>query len=184
MIIQFCGLSGSGKTTLANRVKVLLQAHNLKCEIIDGDVYRKKLCADLSFTKAHRNENIRRLAFVAGVLAAHQIIPIICAINPYEDIRQEIATEYEQVKTIYINCALEILIRRDTKQLYRKALLPEGHPEKINNLTGVNDPFEAPQQPDFIINTDSESEEESAQKLLAFILSGLPVDNKVLFMTA
>jgi adenylylsulfate kinase len=164
---------------LANRVKALLQAYNLKAEVIDGDVYRKKLCADLGFTKANRNENIRRLASVAGVLAGHQIIPIICAINPYEDIRQEIAAEYEQVKTIYINCALETLIRRDTKQLYHKALLPEGHPEKIYNLTGVNDPFEAPQQPDLVINTDGESVEESAQKLLTFILSGLPAEHSL-----
>ncbi|MES2278525.1 MAG: adenylyl-sulfate kinase [Bacteroidota bacterium] len=171
MIIQFCGLSGSGKTTLANRLQLLLHAQGLKCEVIDGDVYRKKLCPDLGFTKADRNENIRRLAFVAGALAKHGVIPIICAINPYEEIRKEITASYEQVKTIYIDCPMDMLLQRDTKQLYRKAMLPDGHPDKINNLTGVNDPFEIPTQPDLVIKTGEETAEESAEKLLQFILS-------------
>ena len=171
MIIQFCGLSGAGKTTLATRVKVLLAEQGLKSEVIDGDVYRKKLCADLDFSKAGRNENIRRLAFVADVLAKHDVIPIICAINPYEAVRQEIQTAYTHVKTVYISCSMDTLMLRDTKQLYRKAMLPQGHPDKITNLTGVNDPFEVPAHPHLIINTDTEPEEASAQKLLAFILS-------------
>jgi len=171
MIIQFCGLSGSGKTTLANKVKMLLNEQGIKIEIIDGDVYRKVLCTDLSFSKADRNENIRRLAFVAGVLSTHNIIPIICAINPYEEIRLEIVAKYQDVKTVYIDCRMEVLILRDTKQLYRKALLPVGHPEKIHNLTGVNDPFEIPVHPDLSIKTDEESIETSSQKLLQFILS-------------
>lgn len=173
MIIQFCGLSGSGKTTLANRAKMLLDERSIKTEIIDGDAYRKIICADLGFSKADRNENIRRLASVADTLAQHQIIPIICAINPYQDVRLEIANKYEQVKTIYISCSLEILIQRDTKQLYRKAMLPANHPEKINNLTGINDPFEIPQHPDLVINTDADSIEASSQKLLQFILNAL-----------
>ncbi|MEO5995967.1 MAG: adenylyl-sulfate kinase [Chitinophagaceae bacterium] len=173
MIIQFCGLSGSGKSTLANRVKELLNDQGIKTEIIDGDVYRKILCADLSFSKADRHENIRRLSFVASILASHDIIPIICAINPYENIRLEIVAKYEHVITVYINCSLEVLKQRDTKQLYRKAFLAEGHPEKINNLTVVNDPFEIPAHADLTINTDEESIETSSQKLLRFILSVL-----------
>ena len=173
MIIQFCGLSGSGKTTLANKVKEVLHERGLKTEIIDGDIYRKILCTDLGFSKADRHENIRRLSFVASILASHEIIPIICAINPYEDMRLEIVEKYENVKTVYINCSLEVLMQRDTKQLYRKALLPEGHPERISNLSGVNDPFEIPAHPDLTIKTDEESIEISAQKLLDFILSAL-----------
>jgi adenylylsulfate kinase len=171
MIIQFCGLSGSGKSTLANRVKALLGERGLKCEVIDGDVYRKKLCADLDFSKAGRNENIRRLAFVADVLARNGVIPIICAINPYEDLRQEIEAGYTNVKTVYVSCGMPVLLQRDTKQLYRKAMLPAGHPDKINNLTGVNDPFEVPADPHLVIHTDAEPEDASAQKLLDFILS-------------
>jgi adenylylsulfate kinase len=170
MIIQFCGLSGSGKTTLATRVKQLLQQHGVGVEIIDGDTYRKTLCADLTFSKAHRNENIRRLAAVANEFAKSNTLAIISAINPYEDLRLEIASRYSNVKTVYINCSLEVLVQRDTRQLYRKAMLPDKHPDKINNLSGVNDPFEEPQCPDLIIKTDEEPIGVSVQKLLEFIL--------------
>jgi adenylylsulfate kinase len=173
MIIQFCGLSGSGKTTLANGVKLLLSDRALGTEVIDGDIYRKILCPDLGFSKADRNENIRRLAFVASVLSKYNVIAIICAINPYQEIRDEISTRYANVKTVYIDCHLDVLIQRDTKQLYRKALLPDGHPEKIDNLSGINDPFEIPEAPDLIIKTDSESIENSIQRLFQFILAVL-----------
>ncbi|MES1216009.1 MAG: adenylyl-sulfate kinase, partial [Bacteroidota bacterium] len=72
-------------------------------------------------------------------------------------------------KTIFIKCSIEELIRRDTKGLYSKALLPDGHPERVNNLTGVNDPFEIPANPDLIIETDRESIAESSKKLIEFI---------------
>ncbi len=170
MIIQCCGLSGSGKTSLANRVKPLLELHGLKAEVIDGDVYRKVLCPDLGFSKADRHENIRRLAFVAGILSKHGMVAIISAINPYEAVRLEITARYGQVKTVHIHCPLRILIQRDTKQLYRRALLPTGHPDKINNLTGINDPFEVPVNPDLTINTGTDTIEESTHKLLQFIL--------------
>lgn len=169
MIIQFCGMSGSGKTTLANNVKVLLQERGVNVEIIDGDEYRKALCSDLGFSKTDRNRNIRRLAFVANKLSHYQIVSIICAINPYEDIRQEIKETYKNVKTVFIDCNIDELTRRDTKGLYLKASLPDGHPDKINNLTGVNDPFEVPLNADLIIHSDVESVAESTQKLMNFI---------------
>jgi adenylylsulfate kinase len=170
MIIQFCGLSGSGKTTLATQVKQLLHEQGISVEIIDGDTYRKTLCADLGFSKADRNENIRRLAAIADDFAKQHILSIMSAINPYEDIRLEIATKYGSVKTVYVDCSLDVLIRRDTKRLYQKAMLPQGHPDRINNLSGVNDPFEIPKHPDLVIKTDEESIGVSAQKLLEFIL--------------
>jgi adenylylsulfate kinase len=170
MIIQFCGLSGSGKTTLATSVKHLLQQQGVGVEIIDGDTYRKTLCADLGFSKADRNENIRRLAAVANESINQHSIAIISAINPYEDVRLEIAANYGNVKTVYIECSLEVLMERDTKQLYKKAMLPDGHPDKVSNLSGVNDPFEMPRHPDLVIKTDDESIEASVQKLAGFIL--------------
>ena len=169
MIIQFCGLSGSGKTTLAKQTKEYFDRKKVNIEIIDGDEYRKYLCADLGFTKEDRNTNIRRLAFIAGKLAEYDVIPIICAINPYEAIRKEVISNYKQVKTVYIKCSLEELIRRDTKGMYQKALLPNGNLNKINNLSGVNDPFEEPENPDLIIETDKLTVQESTQKLIQFI---------------
>jgi adenylylsulfate kinase len=141
----------------------------INIEVIDGDEYRKVLCADLGFSKADRNTNIRRLAFVASRLAAYDVVPVICAINPYEEIRSEIVSQYPFVRTVYIKCAMEELIRRDTKGMYARAMLPDNDPAKIRNLTGVNDPFEVPPSPDLVIETDVLSIEESAAKLVAFI---------------
>jgi len=170
MIIQFCGLSGSGKSTLAVNVKKILASRGVNIEIIDGDEYRKILCPDLGFSKEDRNQNIRRLAFVAAKLSQYNVVAIICAINPYDDIRREVASKYANVRTVFIDCNLETLIRRDTKGLYKKAYLPSGHPEKLMNLTGVNDPFEAPSGADLVINSAEESVEESTDKLIEFIL--------------
>ena len=173
MIIQFCGLSGSGKTTLARNAKEYFNNKKVNIEVIDGDEYRKFLCSDLGFTKADRNANIRRLAFVAGKLSQYNVIPLICAINPFEEIRNEVSLTYPGVKTIYIKCNMEELIRRDTKGLYAQALLPEGDVQRVNNLSGVNDPFEIPLKPDLIIETDKESVFESSQKLISYIESML-----------
>ncbi|MEO8584274.1 MAG: adenylyl-sulfate kinase [Flavitalea sp.] len=169
MIIQFCGLSGSGKSTLAIEVKKHFDNQNVNIEIIDGDEYRKFLCRDLGFSKEDRHTNIRRLAFVAGKLAQYHVIPIICAINPYKDIREEVSASYQQVKTIYIKCSLDELIRRDTKGMYSKALLPENDANRISNLSGVNDPFEIPSVPDLVVETDKESVSESCDKIIRFI---------------
>src|SRR4030095_16669186 len=171
MIIQFCGLSGSGKTTLARKAKEYFDSKGVDIEIIDGDEYRKFLCSDLGFTKEDRNTNIRRLAFVAGKLSQYKIVSIICAINPYEDIRTEVILTYPGVKTVFIKCSLEELMRRDPKGMYARAFLPEGHPARINNLSGVNDPFEVHPNPDLIIETDEETVYESSQKLIRYIES-------------
>jgi adenylylsulfate kinase len=169
MIIQFCGMSGAGKTTLAEHAKAKLALLNTAVEIIDADEYRKFILKDLGFSKQDRFENIRRLAFIADKFSKQNIVTIICAINPYEEIRQEIKNKYTQVKTVFINCQMLELIKRDTKGLYKKAFLPDAHTEKIHNLTGVNDPFEIPQNPDLIINTDSESIERSTEKIVDFV---------------
>lgn len=169
IIIQLTGLSGSGKSTIANAVSERLKKNNYKVEIIDGDDYRKILCKDLGFSKEDRNENIRRLGFVANILSKHEIITIIAAINPYEDLRNEIKSKYNNVYNVWIKCDLEELKIRDTKKLYYRALLPKGHPERIDNLTGVNDPYEIPKNPDLIIDTTNLSVEESFSLLYRFI---------------
>lgn len=170
MILQFCGLSGAGKSTLARAIQIELQHSGVEVEILDGDEYRTTLCKDLGFTKEARNENIRRMAFVAHQLAKHGIVSVICAINPYEQIRKEVAAMYANVKTVFIDCTVETLALRDTKGLYKRAMLPPGHPEKVNNLTGVNDPFERPQNPDVYINTGTETVENGVKKITTFIM--------------
>jgi adenylylsulfate kinase len=173
MIIQLCGLSGAGKTTLAQSTSKMLLKHGVPVEIIDGDVYRQNLCKDLSFSLKDRQENIRRLGFVASRFSRQGIVCILSAINPYEEIRREIKLAYPGVKTIYIDCLMEELLARDTKGLYRRAFLPDNHPAKLNNLTGVNDTFEIPSTPDLHINTCFETIEESTLTVFNFIMDNL-----------
>jgi len=169
VLLQMTGLSGAGKTTISGHVKEHLQQLDYKVELIDGDVFRRTLCKDLGFSKEDRCENIRRMGFVADLLTRNDIIVIIAAINPYDEIRQELKDNYG-AKTIWVNCAIETLKQRDTKGLYRRAFLPENHPEKINNLTGVNDIFEIPQNADLVLDTGQESVAQSVQKVINFIL--------------
>jgi adenylylsulfate kinase len=173
MIVQFCGLSGAGKSTLAYLVQQSLRAEGLPVEILDGDEYRKTLCRDLGFSREDRHQNILRMAFVAGKLSQYGIISIISAINPYQRTRNEVSNRYPQVKTIHIDCPIATLIQRDTKDLYRKALLPDDHPDKVKNLTGINDPFEAPSSPDLYINTSASSKEACALQIFRFIQESL-----------
>ena len=169
LLLQMTGLSGAGKTTLAHQAQKLLGSHSLNIEIIDGDVYRKTLCKDLGFSKEDRCENIRRLGNLAYSYVTKGSIAIVAAINPFEGIRNELKEKYG-AKTIWIKCDMGVLLKRDTKGLYRRAALPDDHPEKIINLSGINDPYESPVSPDLIIDTSSETEDQSAGKLYRFIL--------------
>jgi adenylylsulfate kinase-like enzyme len=98
------------------------------------------------------------------------VIAILAAINPYEEIRRELRKYGPHVNTVWINCDIETLIKRDTKQLYKKAMLPDNHPGKISNLSGVNDPYESPQNADLVIHTHLESESKGIETLFYFIL--------------
>jgi adenylylsulfate kinase len=169
MIIQLTGLSGTGKTTLAQEVKFLLEKHSLKVEIIDGDAYRKTLCKDLGFSKEDRMENIRRLGAAAWSFKDKADIIMIAAINPFSAIRNELKEKYG-AKTVWIKCDIPVLIKRDTKGLYRRALLQNDHPDKIFNLTGVNDTYEIPAEPDLTIDTSTETAAQSAQKFYEFLI--------------
>lgn len=167
-IFQLTGLSGAGKTTLANAVVRLLHEKNIAAEIIDGDVYRKTICKDLGFSKADRLENIRRLGTAASVFSKDGKVVIIAAISPYQEARTELEEKYN-TKTVFIKCSLEILHQRDTKGLYRKAALPDEHPDKVKLLTGVSDAYEEPVLPHLVIDTGNETLEISQQKLFNFI---------------
>jgi len=169
LIIQLTGLSGAGKTTISTYVKKKLARQGLMVEIIDGDTYRKTICADLGFSREDRCENIRRLAKAALSFSNSRDVAIIAAINPFEEIRVELKANYG-VKTVWINCKVDVLIERDTKGLYTRALLPEDHPDKLRNLTGINDHYDEPHNCDLVINTHDETTEDSGNKLCEFIL--------------
>jgi len=180
MVIQFCGLSGVGKTTLAQQAKDHLSKGGISVEIIDGDMYRTQLCKDLGFSKADRQENVRRLGFIASRFSSHGIVAIMSVINPYEDTRAELKASYPNVKTVYLDCPIETLFLRDTKGLYKRTQLPDHDPEKINNLTGVNDSFEVPSDADLCLNTDLQTIGECTEALCRFIVKELEFTNQVL----
>lgn len=170
LAIQMTGMSGSGKSTLTKLVSKRLKKKGLLVEIIDGDEYRANLCSDLGFSKEDRNANIRRLGFVSKVLSRNNVITIIAAINPYDEIRKELIEKDKNLKTVYIKCKLETLIDRDVKGLYKRALLPDGHPDKVYNFTGISDPFEEPVDADLVINTAEQTLDKSVKLLEQFIL--------------
>ena len=173
IFIQMTGLSGAGKSTIAKKVQKNLQRKGLEVEVIDGDEYREGLCRDLGFSKEDRNTNIRRLGFVGKVLSRNDVITIMSAINPYEEVRKEIRQLGHRVKTVFIDCDIEELKRRDTKGLYAKALLPDEDPAKIHNFTGISDPFDAPLVCDLTITTTNEAPKQSVDKLEKFILENI-----------
>ncbi|WP_162618760.1 adenylyl-sulfate kinase [Pedobacter yulinensis] len=170
MFLQFTGRSGAGKTTLAMRVCALLERRQIACQVIDGDVYRQTLCNDLGFSAADRAENIRRLGQLAAQISATGQVAILCAINPFDQGRQALEARYNAL-TIWIDCSLPVLIKRDTKGLYRRALLPLADPLHIADLLGPGDLYENPRQAALHIRTDHCSIAEAAQQITAFILA-------------
>lgn len=170
MIIQLTGMSGAGKTSLSYAVKEELIQKGIKVEVLDADDYRQNVFKELGYTKEDRNDNIRRLAFIADKFSEHGIVTIICAINPYDAVRNELIRKYKDLYTVFIKCDLDTLTQRDTKGLYKKALLPDGHADKIYNLTGVNDPFEVPEVCHLTLHTNEETLHESTQRLCNFVL--------------
>ena len=171
-VILLTGLSGAGKSTLAAALSERLQQNNYRVALIDGDQYRNTLNCDLGFSEAHRRENIRRLMVVAEAKLKEGFVPIVVAINPYEDQRCE-AVATLGARVVYVECALELLIERDTKGLYKKGLLPEGHPDKIYNLSGINDRYDVPLHPHLQIATDKESASHSSERLFTYVLAQL-----------
>lgn len=165
LTVWFTGLSGSGKTTLCRAVENLLKEQDLKVEVLDGDVIRKHLCRGLGFTKEDRNENVYRIAFVAGLLTKHGVIVLVAAIAPYRAARAEAAEKIGAFLEVFVDAPLEVCEQRDPKGLY--ALARSG---ALRGFTGLDDPYESPLRPAVTCRTDIESVEESAAKVLARIL--------------
>jgi bifunctional enzyme CysN/CysC len=167
-VIWFTGLSGSGKSTLANALEVELHAQGLRTYILDGDNVRHGLNKNLGFTEADRVENIRRIAEVAKLMLDAGLIVITSFISPYRSDR-EMARELIGINDfleIYVNTPLTVCEQRDVKGLYKKARQGE-----IPNMTGINSPYEAPEQPQMSISTDQMTTEAAVEQLLKKILS-------------
>jgi len=158
--LWFTGLSGAGKSTLSQLVANRLGAQSAKVELLDGDVVRTRLSKGLGFSKEDRDENIRRIGFVCELLTRHGVIAIAAAISPYRAIRDELRASIPNFVEIYVTCPLEILIERDVKGLYKKAMAGE-----IAHFTGITDPYEPPLRPELTVDSSQESAEESCQRV-------------------
>ena len=164
MTIWFTGLSGSGKTTLSQALQSRLLEFGLEVECLDGDISRKFLCRDLGFSKGDRDENIRRLGFVAGLLAKHGVIVLVAAISPYRVLRDEVRARLGAFVEVYVNAPVEVCEQRDVKGLYRRARAGE-----LTGFTGIDDPYEPTLNPEVECRTDLESVEESVGKIMAHL---------------
>lgn len=160
--LWFTGLSGAGKTTVSRVIEQDLRARGMKVEVLDGDVIRENLSKGLGFSKEDRDTNIRRIGWVCEVLSRNGVVAIAAAISPYREIRDELRGKIENFVEVYAECPIPVLAERDVKGLYKKALAGE-----IKNFTGVSDPYEAPLNPEVVYHSDSETVQESAQKILA-----------------
>lgn len=159
--LWFTGLSGSGKSTLANLVADELRTRGNRVEVLDGDEVRTNLSKGLGFSKEDRDTNIRRIGYVCKLLARNGVIAISAAISPYRDVRDEVRKMHDQFFEVFVECPLDTLVERDVKGLYKKAIAGE-----IKNFTGVSDPYEAPLNAELVVNSSTESREESLAHLL------------------
>jgi adenylyl-sulfate kinase len=163
--LWFTGLSGAGKTTISKIVEEKLRERGSRVEVLDGDVVRENLSKGLGFSKEDRDTNIRRIAFVADLLSRNGVPVITAAISPYREIRDE-ARELmgERFIEVFVKASVEVCAERDVKGLYEKAFKGE-----IKEFTGVSDPYEPPLSPELTLDTEQDSAEEDAAKVLSLL---------------
>ena len=158
--IWFTGLSGAGKSTLSEIIDERLKARGRNIEILDGDIVRTHLSKGLGFSREDRDTNIKRIAFVCSLLTRNGVICISAAIAPYREARQWARQEIGDFVEVYVKCPIEVCRERDVKGLYK--LVDEG---KIKGFTGVDDPYEEPEHPELVIETNKETIEESVGRI-------------------
>lgn len=160
-VVWFTGLSGAGKSTIANALRDELTRRGRHSELLDGDEVRTHLSKGLGFSKEDRDTNIRRIGYVARLVARSGGIAVTAAISPYREIRNEVRTQSPGFVEVFVRAPLETLVERDTKGLYRKAIAGE-----IANFTGVSDPYEEPLNPEVVCDTSRETLEGSLARVI------------------
>lgn len=160
--IWFTGLSGAGKSTLSEIIEKRLKERGRNVEVLDGDIVRTHLSKGLGFSREDRDTNIKRIGFVCSLLTRNNVVCISAAIAPYSEAREWARREIGNFVEVYIKCPLEVCRQRDVKGLYK--LVDEG---KIKNFTGVDDPYEEPEHPELVIETDKETIQESVSRIFA-----------------
>lgn len=160
-VVWLTGLSGAGKSTIARALQSELTRRGRHAELLDGDEVRTHLSQGLGFSREDRDTNIRRIGYVARVIARTGGIAITAAISPYREVRDEIRGQTPGFVEVFVRCPLKVLVERDVKGLYRKAIAGE-----IANFTGVSDPYEEPHRPEILCDTATESVDQSVAKIV------------------
>lgn len=163
-MLWLTGLPGSGKTTIARRVIEELRRNGYRVEGLDGDWARRTISIGAGFTKEERRVHLIRVAWVSRLLARNGVVVLCSFVSPYSDVRREVREIVEEevpFVEVYVKCSLEECMRRDPKGLYKRALKGE-----IKHMTGIDDPYEPPENPDLVVDTERESLEECVSKVL------------------
>ena len=158
--IWLTGLSGAGKSTTAHILEERLRAAGARVEVLDGDAVRTHLCKGLGFTKQDRDENVRRIGYVCELLSRNGVIAIVAAISPYREARDAVRARIETFIEVHVSCSLDVLVQRDVKGLYKRALAGE-----IPHFTGISDPYEPPIAPEVVIDSALDTPEQSVDKV-------------------
>jgi adenylylsulfate kinase len=162
--LWFTGLSGAGKSTIANIVVAELRASGRNVELLDGDEIREHLSKGLGFSKEDRDTNVRRIGWVASVLARNGVVSVTAAISPYRSVRDEVRSWIDNFVEIHVATSLADCEARDVKGLYAKARAGE-----IPEFTGVSDPYEPPLNPEILVETAGKTPEQSAAEVIAWL---------------
>lgn len=167
VVVWLTGLPGSGKTTIAKKVAEALRERGYRVEVLDGDEVRRWLSPEAGFTREDRERHLRRVAHVARLLARNGVVVLCSFVSPYRKIRREVREIVEEdapFVEVFVKCSLEECIRRDPKGLYKRALRGE-----IEHMTGLDDPYEPPKDPDLVLDTENDPVEKNVQTLLGLL---------------
>lgn len=160
-VIWLTGLSGSGKSTIARRLHEELKARGLKVESFDGDEVRRNLSKGLGFSKEDRDTHNKRIIYVAKLLTRNGVNAVISLISPYRSTRAFARENLPNFMEVYLKCSIKECIKRDPKGLYKKALAGE-----ITDMTGIQDPYEEPLEPELVLDTEHDSAPQNLAKVL------------------
>jgi adenylylsulfate kinase len=161
VVVWFTGFSGAGKSTIAEALTEKLRFEGYQLEVLDGDEIRENLTKDLGFSKEDRDTNIRRIGFVAKLLARNGVIVLVPVISPYRAIREEMRANIDNFLEVFVNAPISVCEERDVKGLYKQV-----RAGKIKQFTGIDDPYEPPTNPEVECRTDLEDVSESVTKIL------------------